>query len=334
VVVGACGDSDESEGQQPPQERVTLAVPANFPGFAAAFVAKANGYFSDAGVDAKLLTNTGANTLTFLTSKRADLVMLGASAALVLPPKGVSTSIVYSFLGGGEAGNVGITADSGISDIMELSGKRVGTQGTGNASWGWANLFSDYVESHGGKAFTIVPLANLPSLLGTLKAGRVEAGVGAPSWFLGSDFKLLVDNADPPPELEGLVSAETMEAGIFGLTENLTSRREAVTRFLKGIRRADAWLKQASSKEVAETLHSLPEFASQTPEALEATVDVERPYWSPTQGVISQELWERSLENYGAWGTPGVDVTDPINSYEKRVDMSYLDAASKSGEER
>lgn len=324
TLIVASGSSESTRISSAKQ--LTLAVPANFPAFTDVFIAKQKGYFDAAGVDVKLLTNTGANTLTFLTSGQADLVMIGATVALVLPPKGLSTSIVYGFLHGGEAGNVGLSGSSTAKTIMKLSGKRVGTQGTGTASWGWASIYSDYVKNHGGQPFTIVPLPNLPSLLGSLQSGNIQAAVGAPSWFPKPNFKLLINGAKPPKALVPLYGKGAVEAGIFGLTDKLKDKRPALVAFVKAVHRADLWLRTQKSGNIANVLHQLPEFATQEVSAITQAVAVERGFWAG--GYISKGGWKRSLENYSHWNVPGVNTSDPINSYSKRIDMSYWRTAN------
>ena len=45
---------------------------------------------------------------------------------------------------------------------------------------------------------------------------------------------------------------------------------------------------------------------------------------------ISKAGWDLSLQQYGKWGVPGLDVTAPVQSYGQAVDMSYLTAAWKA----
>jgi ABC-type nitrate/sulfonate/bicarbonate transport system substrate-binding protein len=327
ALVAATGSSESTRIESTKSaNELTIAVPANFPAFTDVFIANQRGYFDAANVDVKLLTNTGANTATYLSSGQADLAMIGTTVALVLPPKGLSTTIIYGFLRGGEAGNVGISAGDRTTNIMGLSGKRVGTQGTGTASWGWASIFSNYVTKHGGQPFTIVPLPNLPSLLGSLQSGNIQAAIGAPSWFPGPQFKLLVNGSKPPKALSSLYGKGSVEAAIFGLTDNLRAKRPAVVAFIKAVHRADLWLKTANASTIAGMLHQLPEFATQDSSALTKAVAVERGFWAG--GFITRAGWQRSLADYAFWNVPGVDIADPINAYARRVDMSYWKAAN------
>lgn len=300
--------------------------------FAYPFIAAANGYFHDAGVDVTILGGVGANSLNFVSTGRSDLAMIGTASSFLPTSQGRPMSVVYNFSGGGLGGDVVVRKESAYSSLVELGGKRLGTIGVGGSAYGAVQLYSQYSQRHGGGAFVSVPFQDASTLAASLRSGQIEAAVGPEGWFdtgiASGAFRILVDTTKSSVR-ETFFGGYYAENSIFGLTDNLRAKREAVTRFLEGISRADAWVHHHTPEQIADTLASLPDFKAVPYSAGVASARYTYYFWTPYNGMITRYIWNRSLKQFALWGLPGIDVSSAEFSYDRRVDMSYLQEAEK-----
>lgn len=334
IGLAACGGGGASNssnstgsGGSPAKPELTVAVPLVDTPFAHVFLAQAKGYFDDAGVKVNV-KNAGANVLSSLTSGQSDLVMFGAGLSLVPAQAGKPTNIIYSFLGNGNAAAVAVGANSDVKSLADLSGKRVGVLGTGGSSFGFGTIYSKYVVDHGGQAFKTVSVGDLPSLVNSLVSGRIDAVVGTGSWFAQAisqhKARLLLDPTDPNVRKQFIGDGNFMEAGVFGLKDNLASKHDAVVRFIKAIKRANDDLQSESPQTIADTLRKLPEFKAVSAGDLATSAKYNKSFWAPTDGVIDQQNWTDSLKIYGTWNLPNINVKSPDFAYDKMIDPSFL----------
>lgn len=321
---GGSTDSGSSGGGS--NDSLTVAVATARPVFGQPYIAETTGCFKKEGVDVKILDTTGSNTTTLVASGQADLGMLGAGAPLILAKQGKPTTIVYAHAGGG-AGAV-LVGGKDVKSIDDIKGKRIGVLGQGSSTYGFAVKYDKDL----GLDADLVPLTDAASITAGLGSGRIAAATGSLT-----DYRPLVDKGvatvliDPadPAQKKKYVGADYPEGATFGITDNLQSKKSAVQKVLKCYVEAGQFVKDHSDQEVAAELRKSDVFKA-IPEAdLAKAVAIDRTFLAPNGGNISNSNWDYGLTQYGTWGIDGFDAKDPTYSYDKRVDMSYLDAANQ-----
>jgi hypothetical protein len=128
MVAGCGGDDSETAataGKPAGVETITIAVSNDTPVFAQPFIAQALGYFEQAGVNVKLLDNTGSNTLNFVAAGQADLGMIAAGTPLLMAEQGKDSQIIYSPQGGAAGGM--LVGGKDAASVAAIKGKRIGT---------------------------------------------------------------------------------------------------------------------------------------------------------------------------------------------------------------
>jgi ABC-type nitrate/sulfonate/bicarbonate transport system substrate-binding protein len=332
-LAAACGGTTANSGAgatPKSTESFAIALPAINAAFALPYLAKELGYFSAAGVDVAFTNGVGTNALNLVATGQVDVTMFGTGNSFPPVTQGRSTTVIYNQSGGGIAGDVAVKAGSDYKSLNDLSGQRVATLGTSGSGYGFTQLYSKYVADHGGKPFQIVPFSDATTLSTSLQAGSVQAVVGNRGQFtsglLSGLFRLVIDMADSATRKQ-YVGGYYAETAVFGLTENLKKKREAVVRFLIGIDKANSWMLAHKPSEIASQLKKNDAFGPTSETVLTADVTSTVPFATPNRGQISQQLWDLSLKQYALWNIAGVDVSSADFSYSKRVDMSYLKTA-------
>jgi NitT/TauT family transport system substrate-binding protein len=332
LALAACGSGSSDSGSSSTKEAsaplptVTIASAAATPIFAQPYLAQALGYFRDAGVNVKIQDNTGGNTLNFVASGQADLGMIGAAAPLLLAQQGKDSKIVYSPQSGGSAGM--LVGGKGIKAIADLKGKRIGTLAKGSSTYGLAAYYSQKY----GLGADLVPLPNNAALTGALKSGQIAGATGPSDSYAtlvdAGDATILVDTRDKA-ERQKIIGADYPEGAVFGLAGNLTAKREAIVGVLAAYGRALEYFRSQPPEEVAKTLRTQPGFKATPLAALTGYVTSAKSYVGVNDGYISPAAWKAGLAGYALWGLGDFSASNPLFAYDKRIDMTYLDAAKK-----
>jgi hypothetical protein len=93
--------------------------------------------------------------------------------------------------------------------------------------------------------------------------------------------------------------------------------------------KATAWFKSHSDSEVAQQLLKSDAFKTFSLDQLTSYVAYDRPFVAPNNGLITPDMWKTGLQVYAKWGIDGFDPADPTYAFDKRVDMSFLEQATK-----
>jgi NitT/TauT family transport system substrate-binding protein len=309
---------------------LTVGTAAPLTNFSDIYVAEANGYFEQAGVDVTIESGVGANGLNSVVSGQLDLLMFGTGQALIPASRGIETTIVYNQIGAGEGAAVAVAIDSPYKTPEDLAGKRVAVLAVGGSSYGWGQYFSSYTEEQGGAPYDIIQSASVSDQVNGILSGHFDAMVSTAalltSQVADGQVRLLVDPGEP--DAAQYIPDQYVETCTFGIADNLDEKREAVVRFVAAMQAADKWMRDASPEDIAAALKSSPAFDGQSLETVAAGAEYDKPFFAPSLGVISDDLWASTLDQLEYWGLPDVDLKDDLFSYENRVDMSYLDAAA------
>jgi ABC-type nitrate/sulfonate/bicarbonate transport system substrate-binding protein len=301
---------------------IKVAISSPQADFTDLYVAQLNGLYKKAGVNVKIVT-ASANQNTMLISGQVDLADGATGSALGPVNAGKAISVVAAVSGQAHAGFGWGTA--GINKLTDC--KTVATQPPGFAPYSWAVV--DKKLFHASYNFMQVPDA--PSAQAAIKAGRADCTVFA----YGAVAPLVADKTlhlifDPRQKSQRPFGypIDVVEGAIYGVTSTLKGKRDAVTRFLKAYLAADAWVKKTSTRKVAQLLKKDPGFQPFTEDALKNSLDYVRYGLTPDKGLFTAESWTKSMQFVIDGGLNFVDMYDSRWSFSRRVDMSYLRAAS------
>jgi ABC-type nitrate/sulfonate/bicarbonate transport system substrate-binding protein len=316
---GAGGDSKAI-----PQLKVAVAVPN--PLYALPYIAQLESFFKEEGVNVKIIDNTGSNTATTLASGQADIAQYAAGVPLVLSQQGKPAQIIYVFAGNVSGGT--LVGAKGVKSIEQLKGKRIAVLAKGSATYGWANLWNQKFHLNAD----LVPFQDNASIQSALGSGRVAAAGGPYANFAAllstGRANMLIDSRNPSErDKYAGPSAGTPEGVIFGLTDVLDKKRDAVVRFLKAMTKAEAYIKKASDSQLAKDLRTFSAFQTTPEPLLTDIVKNSRPYYNPGNSYMTEDQWKSALQQYGLWGLDGYKADDPAFAYKNLVDMSYYDEA-------
>ena len=292
------------------------------------FIAQEKGYFKQAGVDVQL-ENQGGTATTNAAAGRVDLTQTGVSAALAPFKAGRPTSIVYEVSGGLLATGVIVKADAPYKSLMDLSGKSIVVLTAGGAAWGAAQAFSQYIVKQGGQPLQISVATSGAGQVSSVVSGVVQGSIGTVDIF-GADIaagKLRLLLQPNSPLAQKILGRNVVNAGYWGLKDVLSQKREAATRFVAGLRKADQWLATASQDDIIAVLMQSPFFKEFTRAQIIDQLKWNAPFFTKTDGFVNKARWDVSLKAYSQYGLPGIDVNDSIFGYTSIVDMSFWNAA-------
>jgi len=336
VLVGACGSAPETASQtqsqtpssQAPAATSTVkstlplkvvlgAVDPNGAGFF--WVAYLQGYFKDESLD---LTwqNVGANVQTAIASGQADIGAIGAANALNLAKNGVDTVIVYNHTSGRGSGF--LFAKPGISSPRDC---RSTATFAGSTTYAWAVTLKRELNL----SYDIIPLTDTAIVRAGILSGQFDCVVSSLSTLasLADEGKIhiLLDPREPtyPTSVPQGVSGGAW----FGTRDNLLAKREAVVRFIHALGRGWADYQKMTADQIGALLRKEPSFQQFSDSALVSGSTAAKPF--ALDGFISSPAWSATIRLYkdGQLGLDAVDPTVAMWSYERRVDMSYYDAA-------
>jgi len=282
--------------------------------------------FKQRGVNVTMLDNTGANTASLVVSGQADIALFAATVPLIIAGQGKETSIIYGIGGAGIGGSVvgdGKKVNS-MEDLKTANPCRIATFPAGSVAYGFAALFKDNLKLN----CELIPFSDPPSQLGALLSGRAEAIVGSYTNFATTvadgKAKLIMDSRDPEQRRK-YIGPEFPEAVMFGLTDKLKAKSDAVVRYLKGLDDTYKLLKGSTDAQMADILTGTPALAGRSKQQLQSDVASIRHYVTKgsTDGYIAKSQWDIGLQRYALWGVPGFNSALPRNAYDARVDMSY-----------
>jgi NitT/TauT family transport system substrate-binding protein len=308
---------------------INIALAATGGPFAPIFIGQSEGYFAKEGVTVNFTTNAASTGAALLTSGRVDLFMVGPGPVFSLNSQGKNAQIIYNTYSGG-GGAVILPAASTVKSIMDLSGKRIGTLSVGGSSYGLARIYSQYVVDHGGKPFAIVPFGTQGTVVNALTSGQVDAAIDSKSWFVtvlsDGKAKMLIDPSKGQNAMFQ-VPQGVSDGAIFGLADDMSSKKDSVVRFLKGVNDAMKFIKSHSAAQIAASLMKLPAFNDQTIAQITADVSTNLPFLGVDNGIINGDDWAGQIGVYAQWGIKGIDVSTNQFPYDKIVNMSYLNQA-------
>ncbi|TAK71117.1 MAG: ABC transporter substrate-binding protein [Actinomycetota bacterium] len=322
-ALAACGSgasSDSASGGA--TEHVSVATGAVAITLSPLWIAQQAGYFKDAGVDTTI-TVAGGQVSTSVTSGQSDIGNLGLPGALTVANQGRPTSVILWELG--KRGSGFAVARPGINSITDC--KTLATQPPGFGVYAWGEVY----KTAFGATYQHVTFGDPPTVASNVTAGNVDCAISTYDQFYSAikagKLHLIVDPRDEASLPAQVKSTDFLDATFWGMTDSLKNKREAVTRFVAGMKKAFAYIKTATPEQVADLLLTSNDWKTYTREDLVALLTAALPLMGPNGGAITEKDWTAALEVAKLGGLSFVDPAAPKWSYQSMVDMSYFDAA-------
>ena len=316
---GVGGSASESQGKG----SITIAVAAGATAFSPVYVAQERGYFTDEGVDVKLIDNAGANAVPMLASGQADLAFSGVAAALALGQR-KSAKVVLSMLGGFSA--AAIVGNNDIHSVMDLKGKRLGTPGTGTTSDAYAHIYDKRL--HLGA--DIVPFTTPVALVAAVKSGQVDAGLGTASLYadvIASGDAHVILQAGDPEMADVLGTVKYPEGVLFGLSDEVDEKADDVVKVIAAIARASADMKSQDPSVTAATISKTSVYHATPVDVLTKNLTYDVNFILPNDGNITEGDWKVALDQFKDGGVlKGSTIPDSV-SFANLIDMTYFEKA-------
>jgi ABC-type nitrate/sulfonate/bicarbonate transport system substrate-binding protein len=314
--------------------QLTMVVGVYAAIYANEFIANWEGFFKKAGVQVNIV-NGGSQLGPIFISGRSDLDTSGPSAALSFVAQGKPVKVIYANTFGVTEGFV-VKADSPVHTALDLCGHSFGSFGVGTAL-GVAVKLNAYCTAHGRPALNLVTLAAPGGdYVGLVAGGTIDTTYGTPStvipYIQQGQVRWVSDLAPGSPIMQQLIPPTVVGNSYFVTADTLNAKRDAIVRFIAGVRMADRWMARHSDKTIATVLYNaVPGFNATPLSTLVTTVKYYRPVWGASrksEGYIPQSAWAASLAAFGDFGL-GLDVSQPQFSYPQAVDMTVWNDATK-----
>lgn len=298
------------------------------------WVAEAKDLFKKNGLDVHVVSyNTSGTTANVVASGQVDVQAFTAPLGLQLAEQGKPISIIYELSRFAASGMsvIGAKGITSFDDLRAAKNCRISTTAVGTVPYAYAVR---YQQVEGLDNCKIVSQNSVSPLLAAVSSGSAQAGIvtyaNALSAISAKKVTLLVDPLKVPPDLaKKLAPTEYPAFVVFGLRSALEDHREAITRFVKVLREANAMLEKMSPRELGDATAKLKGMqgapASLLAKAWEGTMS-QIPTGSKA-GFISSDDWSAALKGFDDWGLPSYDPNSSKLSYDEVVDMSYFNEA-------
>ena len=111
----------------PPTIKLSIALNNTYPGSGLLYLAQANGYFAQQGLDATFLPYTsGRDALAAALQKRADLATCADIPVMFAALEGAPVAIVATIFTASRANGIVARRDRGIASVTDLNNKTIG----------------------------------------------------------------------------------------------------------------------------------------------------------------------------------------------------------------
>jgi ABC-type nitrate/sulfonate/bicarbonate transport system substrate-binding protein len=212
--------------------------------------------------------------------------------------------------------------------VKQLDGKKVGVVGPGSTTWGYASIYADSANIK----VDLVPLGGLPQISAALASGQIQGAVGTYASFSSliqaGKANLLVDTRSAKDRAKYL-GPDFPDGAVFGLTDDIKTKRVAIVRFLAALNKSVAYVKSHTDAQVAAKLLTLKDWQIFKLDQLTELESYARTYWSPAGGMITKSTYQTVLTKMDSFAIPNYSSSLPVLTYSKRVDMSMLTEAGK-----
>lgn len=165
---GASGDGDSST------LKIAVTTPTWNAGFATFLLSQAEGYFADEGIDVEFtLPPSGTQAAQQVIAGGADIALVTPEPVIIGATKGTDLTYFASYYGDWIYGLAAIEG-SGISDVADLEGKRIGVTNVSSSGATFARVALQ-LAGLGEDAATLVPIGVGAQQVSAINDGQVDA---------------------------------------------------------------------------------------------------------------------------------------------------------------
>ncbi|CAB3809707.1 hypothetical protein LMG27177_06883 [Paraburkholderia fynbosensis] len=291
-------------------------------------MADALGYFEKAGVDVTIENYNGSGN-ALAVSGQVPLVIQGVGGAMKPAIRGIPIRIVYSQQTGDPAGAVTVATYSPFHDLMDLSGRRVGTISAAGSCWGSAALYSDYIVRHGGKPLQVTPYSSPFALSSALNSGQIDAAIcTADTLAKNIDAGNMRNLLSPSNPVLTNLAGDAVQVAMWGTRDAVEKNREAIVRAVGAAQAAAQQIPGWSIDFMAKQMSKLPIFLGYSEQDIRLQLEQDKPYASTLGGYISRDQWQRTLDVYKSYALR-INLKDDALQYDKLVDASISEDAGR-----
>ena len=294
--------------------------------FAQFYLADQAGYYAEAGLEVTLENKSDPELITLLGQGAVDVGM--ADGTSLIPAVSQGIPVVYAVTVYARFPNIVFApTESGIREVADLRGRRIGTPGRYGSSWvmlqallGSAGLSVDDVE--------VITYPDFGQAV-AVAAGQVDAATG----FLNNEPVQLARDGLPVTVLGVDEVAPLPGPGLVVGRATLDAREPALRAFAAATLRAMEEIRADPQRGLDATFERVPELASD-PEGQRAILDATVLAWQGGDGpdrrfgAIDHDVWRSALEIMAA--LPG-SVVDPSLGVDDLVTEALLPDAADGG---
>lgn len=165
---GASGDGDSST------LKIAVTTPTWNAGFATFLLSQAEGYFADEGIDVEFtLPPSGTQAAQQVIAGGADIALVTPEPVIIGATKGTDLTYFASYYGDWIYGLAAIEG-SGISDVADLEGKRIGVTNVSSSGATFARVALQ-LAGLSEDAATLVPIGVGAQQVSAINDGQVDA---------------------------------------------------------------------------------------------------------------------------------------------------------------
>ena len=222
---------------QPAQQPEKLVIAISWhPAFALIHIADERGYFKDENLQVELRSyELGRDALNSVIEGKADLATVFETPVVQRIYQGTALGIISTLHTSSRSQVLIARRDRGITDLADIKGKRIGvTPGSSMEYFIHVLLTSEGIAT---SSVTVVPVEPI-NYVAAIASGEVDAVVVFGPYLQAAQEKIGKD------KLSVFYSSLFLETSMLaGMRDNVLARKQAMTRLLKAILRAQEFTK-------------------------------------------------------------------------------------------
>jgi NitT/TauT family transport system substrate-binding protein len=297
--------------------------------FSAGFVALKNGYFKEAGLDAKYMDGqNGPRARQMLAAGQVQIVASASFDPAVIWAAGKRTKVIAGIDERLPYANVVVRKEdmsSGrIRKFSDLAGKRIAVTAPKSAFWLMA---TQMVDAGGVKSVELRSVGDPPSMLAALKSKQVDAVMATVAMMEGAEkegWGAVLVSIRNPAEWQKVIGlgGDVQGQWIYTLEEFAAARPAAVQAFVKGWVKGHDFVMANKASTVTDLIYAdyLNPFKKET--VLESIAFLQERVWSK-DNMITPADYQRVMKVMA--GDRLISSADAAKMpYESAVDMSFV----------
>lgn len=316
---GTGGSTGAAASSNAPVESIKIVLGQANTGNAVLMYGIQSGLFKKYNLDVSYIVSDPTTTSAVLASGNADLAFSGTATAFLPVLQGKQTTSIYATSGGGAAAYVAGTA--GVKSILDCK-KMV--EPASSIYSGWATQLKKLYNA----TYEIETVNAVALLVPTITGGRADCttlyyGGLAPAVGQGL-LHLIVDptnRASLPPGFPN----SAIEGLLWGNADQVAKKHDAMARFVAAMTQAAKDVKAMTPEQIVEAIKGDPNMSKLPVSTLVDSVKTDRVFYSPNDGVITRDNWNKLLEFLAASNiSPQITPSNPVFAYDKMVDSTLL----------